>query len=193
MNWLKLNFTFSHSWAQFSDPSLSSFCLPNTCSYISGGWKINKIMARFLKLSQFSISQAKFCFNNLHGQHWGKTQSDQPSNHSPQSNSTRFCAGWAQGFSIKVQKPSVIKSVYLNTKVTLKHLPHDTTASGPSNRFIPTASCRLQTETIQLAFIRQEGVNKADLWLKTFWLWSEPHRWDQTHTAAQCTSSKRLP
>lgn len=121
-----------------------------------------------------------------------KTQSDQPSNRSPQSNSTRFGAGWAKGFSIKVQKPSVIKSVYLNTKVTLKHQLHDTTASGPSNRFIPTASCRLQTETIQLAFIRQEGVNKADLWLKTFWLWSEPHRWDQTHTVAQSTSKQAV-
>lgn len=104
----------------------------------------------------------------------------------------RFSAGWAQGSSIKVQNPSVIRSVYLNTKVTLKHQPHDTTASGPSNRFIPTAyiqsASKCILETIQLPFIRQEGVNKADLWLKTFWLWWELHRWDQMHTTPRCTS-----
>lgn len=95
----------------------------------------------------------------------------------------RFSAEWAEGFSIKVQKPSVIKSVYLNAKVTLKQQPHDTTASGPSNRFIPTtAYIQRASKCIQAPFIRQEGVNEADFWLKTFWLWSEPHRWDQMHT-----------
>lgn len=104
----------------------------------------------------------------------------------------RFSAGWAQGSSIKVQKPSVIQSVYLNTKVTLKHQLHDTTASGPSNRFIPIAciqsASKCTLETIELRLTRQRGVNKADLWLKTFRLWCEPHRWDQMFMTPQCTS-----